>query len=160
MSHDQARAYVDQLSDSLALDFAKATLCGAIAQVAYVAIKQHSQNEVVDAACARLGVTQGSPTAKFCVGRRVHGLPLGLLVYAARVQYNHWEEGTPSRAVPRAVFAALLEHYAEDTAFDMAYVLDWPAPRPVAHYVLRHELRWLSYGEYVNDLRQAIEGAA
>lgn len=159
MSRDQGLDYMKELSCSLALDFAKATLCGSIAQVAYVALKQYSRNEDVDSACAALGVLQASSATKFCVGRRIHGIPLGLLVYAARVQYNHWEEGTPTSAVPKAVLEALYRHYSNDLTFDMAYVLDWPSPRPVAHYILRHELRWMSYGSYVNDLRQALESA-
>jgi len=160
MSREQALGYMKELSGSLALDFAKATLCGSIAQVAYVALKQYSRNEIVDDASAPLAVAQASGAAKFCVGRRVHGIPLGLLVYAARVQYNHWEEGTPTSAVPKAVLEALYRHYANDLSFDMAYVLDWPAPRPVAHYILRHELRWISYGDYINDMRQALNPVA
>ena len=157
MSQEQVVGYMKELSSSLGLDFAKATLCGSIAQVAYVALKQYSENEVVDDACAALAVAQASSTAKFCVGRRVLGIPVGLLVYTARVQYNHWEEGTPKSPVPKAVLDALHQHYANDPTFDMAYVLEWPSPRPVAHHILRHELSWMSYGDYINDMRQALK---
>jgi len=156
MNRAQAETYMHNLSLSLGLEVAKATLCGSIAQVAYMAISQFSQNVAVDHECAALSVTAGSKPVKFCVGRRVHGIPLGLLVYAARVQYNHWDEGRPSNPVPRAVFDALYRHYANDLLFDMAYVLDWPAPRPVAHYIVRHELRWLTYDDYVSDMTSAI----
>lgn len=156
MHNDQMVEYMKDLSSSFALDFAKATLCGSIAQVAYIALKQYSENEVIDDACVALAVAQASPAAKFCVGRRVHGIPLGLLIYATRVQYNHWEEGTPKSAVPKAVFNALHQHYANDPTFDMAYVLNWPSPRPVAHHIIRHELSWMSYGDYINDMQQAL----
>lgn len=148
--------YMERLSHSLALEFAKATLCGSIAQVAYMALRQYSGNTDVVADCLGFGVVPGSPTARFCVGRRVHGIPLGLLIYAARVQYNHWDEGTPSNPVPRAVFDALMRHYYNDVSFDLAYALDWPSPRPVAHYIVRHELRWLAYETYLVDLKDAL----
>ena len=156
MNQAQAKEYMRNLSLSLGFEVAKATLCGSIAQVAYMAINQFSHNVVVDRECAALSVTEGSKAAKFCVGRRVHGIPLGLLVYAARVQYNHWDEGMPSNPVPKAVFDALCRHYVTDLSFDLAYVLDWPAPRPVAHYVIRHELRWMTYDDYISDMRQVV----
>jgi hypothetical protein len=160
LNRSQAEEYMRDLTLSLGLEVAKATLCGSIAQVAYMAINQFSQKVAVDPECAALSVTAGSKAAKFCLGRRVHGIPLGLLVYAARVQYNHWDEGMPSNPVPRAVFDALYRHYANDLSFDLAYVLDWPAPRPVAHYVIRHELRWMAYNDYISDMRQALVQSA
>src|SRR5689334_15977098 len=77
MNREQALGYMQELSGSLALDFAKATLCGSIAQVAYMALKQYSTNDTIDDDCARFNVAQGSKVAKFCVGRRVHGIPVG-----------------------------------------------------------------------------------
>jgi hypothetical protein len=142
LNRAQAEQYMRALTESLGLEVAKATLCGSIAQVAYMAINHFSHNAAVDPKCGVFAVTQRSKAAKCCVGRHLHGIPLGLLIYAARVQYNHWDEGMPNNPVPRAVFDALYRHYANDLSFDLAYNLDWPAPRPVAHYVVRHELRW------------------
>jgi hypothetical protein len=35
--------------------------------------------------------------AKFCVGRQIGGMPVGLIIYAARNHYNHAGEGRLSR---------------------------------------------------------------
>ena len=158
MSREEALDFMSAKSTSLGLEFARATLCGSIAQVSYVALKQFSTNAEVSSG-HRFGVASGVSAAKFCVGRLVQGIPLGLLIYAARVQYNHWEEGTPKNKVPQAVFHALASHYSDDLMFDMAYDLDWPSPRPVAHYILRNELNWFEYDDYVKDLTQAIQGS-
>ncbi len=160
MNRDEAAGYMSDLSDSLALDFAKATLCGSVIQVANMAIEQYSHNETVDSASAGLSVSAKSRVRKFCVGRQVHGIPLGLLIYAARIQYNHRDEGVPKNPVPKAVFEALYQHYASDLTFDMAYALEWPSSRPVAHHILRHELRWMSYDDYITDMREALETSA
>ena len=144
LSRAQAESYMRAYGDSLALDFSKAMLAGAILQVAHKALEEFSTNDTVSPSAASLNVSLGSFHARFAVGREVHGIPTGLLVYAWRIQYNHFEEGRPKNPVARAVFDALLAHYYDDMTFDMAYELEWPAPRPVSHYILRHELRWFS----------------
>lgn len=160
MNRAEAEQYARLADRSLGLEFARATLCGSVTQVAYMAINQYSRNADIDDDCEALSVKQGSKATRFCIGRPVHGIPLGLLLYAARVQYNHWDEGKPTNPVALAVFSALYQHYANDLSFDLAYVLEWPAPRPVAHYIIRHELRWMSYADYITDMRQALGESA
>jgi len=156
LNRAEAKGYMHALDDSLALDTAKAVLAGSMLQIANKALQEHSANAVASAAARALGVSAGDACSRFAVGREIHGIPAGLLIYAGRVQYNHYEEGRPKHHVARAVFDALLKHYSEDLSFDMAYELEWPAPRPVAYYIVRHELRWLAYGGYETDMRNML----
>jgi hypothetical protein len=103
-----------------------------------------------------MGVSANSNLIRFAVGREVHGIPAGLLVYAGRIQYNHFEEGQPKNPVARGVFDMLLQHYYDDLTFDMAYELEWPAPRPVSHYIVRHELKWFKIAKYEADIRSML----
>lgn len=121
----------------------------------------YSRNQDVDNECgAALGVKPNTPTAKFCIGRRFHGIPVGLLVYAARVQYNHWDEGKLNKPVAEAIFDRLRRHYHNEPTFDMAYVWNFPQAKPVSHYILRYELRWMSYDGYLRDMREALKSVA
>ncbi len=151
-----SKAEVDQFTqvyaDFFALEFARATLAGSILQVAYVGLKRHSTNQAVTQACSSLGVSQASPLARLCVGREVHGIPIGLLIYAGRIQYNHWEDGEPSNPVAQSVMRQLYSAYSSDLTFDMAYDLEYPEPRPVSHYILRLELKWRHYEDYLRDM--------
>jgi hypothetical protein len=101
-------------------------------------------------------VKPASKIASFCVGRLVKNIPIGLLIYAGRTQYNHWEEGELVNTVARQVFVDLVASYKNDHDFDLGYVLDYPAPRPVAHYIIRLELGWRAYTEYVNDMNELL----
>ncbi|MCX4187118.1 hypothetical protein [Methylophaga sp. OBS4] len=86
MTHGQAQGFLKDEVDAMSLDTAKATLSGAIIQVACSGLNQHSTEIKIP---KELNITMDQTKAKFCVGRTVHGLPLGLVVYAARIQYNH-----------------------------------------------------------------------
>jgi hypothetical protein len=62
---------------------AMATLCGAVLQVAAKAIEVFSSNEDVPQHLL-LVVGDSNAARKFCVGREVRGLPIGLIIYAGR----------------------------------------------------------------------------
>lgn len=154
---DENKEWFERIKEIGTLDYAKAMLCGGIAQVAYVAIKEYSQNNSIDADDSKdFSISPKANVVKFCIGRRVHGIPLGLLVYAARIQYNHWEDGTPENPVAKAVFRKLYEHNRTNPMFDLAYMLNWPIHRPVTHYVIRGEMGWRSYDHYINDIREML----
>ena len=75
------------------LEFARAVLSGSILQIAYTGIKKYGHPMTISPRCQELNVKASTPGAAFCVGRLVRNIPLGLLIYAGRIQYNHWEEG-------------------------------------------------------------------
>ena len=94
------------------------------------------------------------------MGRLVHGIPAGLLIYAARVHHSHWDEAGLRNQVVVNVLNALRDHYRTDVSYDLAYAWQWPAPRPIAHQIVRHELEWFEYHEYLADLEAAFASGA
>ena len=151
--HGELAEYVERVQENKAHHFAKSIVCGTILQVAYVAIKQYSQNRIDAGECREFSVTPPSNAAKFCIGPSVQGIPMGLLVFAARNQFNHWEDGTPTNPVTKAVFDKLHQHYMTDPMSDLVYALNWPWFRPVTHFVVWDELQWRSYEIYVDSIR-------
>ena len=152
MTKAENEAFLRAHEGFFALEFARASLAGSILQIAYMGLKKHSQVRGVSAQCSSLGVTKGAPAKKFCLGRDVKGIPIGLMIYAGRVQYNHWEAGEPRNKVAQRVFRELVMAYYDNQHFDMAYVLDFAGPRPVSHYIIRLELGWHTYDNYLIDM--------
>lgn len=157
LTQEQAKNYLGAEIDSMSLDIAKSTLCGAIVQVAYSGIKQFSTITDVPKNCQEYNIYPNSAKAKFCVGRKVHDLPIGLIIYAARIQYNHWEDGTPSNPTAKSVFRHLLSVRLDDMWHDMVYELDWPIRRPVTNYVFELELKWNKYEDYISDMKEILK---
>lgn len=156
LTAEQALKFLEAESASMSLDFAKAIICGTIIQVAYTGIIQYSSNYIVPENCKDFGVSISSPKSRFCIGREVHGIPIGLIIYAARVQYNHWEEGYPTNPTAKAVFGLLNSVRFSDPWNDLVYQLDWPITRPVTHHIVRLELGWRTYEDYLADMTDMI----
>ena len=137
-------------------DIAKATICGAIVHMAYSGIRQYSKSGTIPRACTDLEIPAEDNSAKFYIGRKIHGIPMGLIVYAAQQQFSNWEEGTPSNQTAKSVFEHLRSVRKKDIWQDLIYELDWPAKRPVSHHVLLQELNWHAYEDYLADMQQAL----
>ncbi len=131
-----------------ALEFSRATLAGSILQIAYVAIKKFSSIKEINPQYRSFGVKDSHK--KFCIGREVDGIPIGLLIYAGRTQYIHWE--SLENETVNKIFQHLYEIHAHDNSFDMIYDLNYPEPRPVSHYFIRLELQWKTTDDYLNDM--------
>ncbi len=116
----------------------------------------HSINKSVTPLCKKFGIIPGKPFAKFCVGRTRFDIPIGLLIYSGRIQYNHWEEGEPSNKVAKNVFRHLLYAYYDNPMFDLAYELEYPGTRPVSHYIVQNELKWRTYNHYLEDMKAML----
>lgn len=157
MSKAENEAFLDAYTKFFDLEFARATLAGSLLQVAYNCLKQYSPG-IEDAALrTKFSIRNGTTAEKFCLGRQVHGVPIGLLIYAGRIQYNHWEDGQPSNSVANAVFQELVTAYYDDASFDLAYETSYPSPRPVSHYIVKLELKWATYDDYINDMRSLLK---
>jgi hypothetical protein len=50
----------------------------------------------------------------FCLGREVHGIPSGLLIYAVGIEYSHWDEAALMNPVAVRVLDAPKDHYRTD----------------------------------------------
>lgn len=82
--------------DFLTESFALATLCGSVLQIAAMGIQWFSINEEIpedlpEELKSLLTKSKGK-LAKFCIGRRVRTVPIGLVIYAGRNQYNHMDD--------------------------------------------------------------------
>src|SRR3990170_1309756 len=104
MTKEQNQEFLIAYEAHFALETARAALAGSILHIAYSALKQHPSGTTVMPQFTDLGVKGVNPPPIFCVGRLVRNIPIGLLIYAGRVQYNHWEEGEPNNPVARQVF--------------------------------------------------------
>ncbi|MBI3373739.1 MAG: hypothetical protein HY017_18605 [Betaproteobacteria bacterium] len=160
MAKKENEAFLKAYDAHFGLEFSRAALSGSILQIAYMGIKRFGQLTISSARCQELNVKASTPGSVFCVGRLVRNIPIGLLIYAGRIQYNHWEEGEPSNLIARQVFRELAISYSDDQDFDLGYVLDYLAPRPVSHYIVNLELGWRSYQTYLEDMISILPPAS
>lgn len=136
----------------------KATICGSILQIAFMGIKMFSLNKTVPPECAE--ILSGQPEAvKFCVGRLIRGLPLGLIIYAGRNQYNHMDEGKYHRLTEQifdrlATLKTNAGKEVKDPAFDLT--------NPNLSYELAANIlaiiRWENYDKYLTDMKNMLLG--
>jgi hypothetical protein len=138
--------------------FAMAALCGSILQLSAMAIQKYSKNTGVSAGLEDL-MAAGSKPAKFCMGRLERGIPIGLIIYAGRNQFNHFDDEQllePSKTI----FERLCEiesfenkgTFYRDPAFDLTNdrVVNFASN-------ITALLGWRSYDDYSNDMRVLLE---
>lgn len=141
------------------LKFSEAMFAGAILQIAYMAIRLYSQNRSIPANCAQLVPSSYKPAIPFCIGADRHGIPIGLIIYAARNQYNHWDDEEP-REVTKHVFHALSAAFNHNMLADLAFELSNPTINVYANEVLLTALGWRSYDTYRTEMRALLASAA
>lgn len=156
-----------------ATDVAREIIAGSILQLAYFAIDSfavfegksegalHFESEMNrllrESSNPRMKATFSLPE-KFCVGRNIGDLPLGMLVFAGRNQYNHYDEDRLN-VVNEVVFNALHQMWPEPgngRSFNL-----YEGKRFRSYSVLC-ALGWVAndagtgYGPYSQDLRQIL----
>jgi hypothetical protein len=118
----QLRRYIAHLNSRQAI-------CGAVLQIAYMGMKLYCvpglpPDNFKDAIPRS---KQAKETfLRFCRGRQVRGVPLGLVIYAGRNQYNHYDDPDLSRA-NQVVFQTLAANHGLPGAegiLDPAFNLD------------------------------------
>lgn len=143
----------------LAESFARSTLCGAVLQVAAKALECHSQNDIVPAEWSSV-IRPGEKVVRFCIGRQVRGVPLGLIIYAGRNQHIHFED-QDLREPNRTVFEwlATKHGYSSTRQFrDPAFDLQNEQVVSFASNVMDF-IGWQTYDAYFDDLRALVLGA-
>lgn len=132
--------------------FALDTLCGAVLQIACKAIEVYSQQSTVPLG---IMVKATNKHAKYCIGREVRSLPIGLVIYAARNQHIHFNEGfSLKEKINIDVFGALASNHgygATDPAFDLR--------NPRLHSYagnITALLEWRSFNDYMRDMREML----
>lgn len=152
---DEVTRYLRLAEKYFGYSFSEATLCGSILQVAFMGIFLFPKNSTIPVHCSDLVKCENQKAIPFCIGRLVNGIPIGLIVYAGRNQFNHWDAETFDPPTT-AVFRTLLKAHYDNPFFDMAYELNYPKRTIKANHLVRNELRWRTYDEYVADMRDLI----
>lgn len=148
--------YLEMAGKYFDLKFSEAMFAGAILQVAYTAIRLNSSNRSsIPASCSGLVSPSQKSVIPFCIGKERHGIPTGLIVYAARNQYNHWDDDQPHDVVNR-VFHALSTAFSDNMFMDMAFDLSNPTIKVYANEILLVALGWKSYDSYLDEMRSLL----
>jgi hypothetical protein len=136
----------------LAEKYALAALCGSLLQIASMGVRLYSKNEQIP---AELSGFVKAANASYCIGRRVREVPLGLVIFAGRNQYNHIDDNN-LREPNATVFEwlATKHGYGEnvrDPAFDLGAGLVWNYASNATSLI-----GWRDYDTYENDMRSLL----
>lgn len=142
--------------------FAMACLDGAILQIAYKGIERYSKNESCECVSNEIQerLRNGGKAIKFNIGREVHNIPLGLIVYAGRHQYNHYNENM--RSMNEVIFKELAANSATSILGESHEKEETSNPcfsiqrgQNLASNV-NAVLKWRSYQLYEKDMRDMM----
>lgn len=137
--------------------FAGSTLCGSILQFAYNGIKILSNNNSVPNDFKEI-IKPNSIPAKFCIGRIIDDIPLGLIVYAGRNQAMHYDE-SDLKEPSKTVFYKLANWYSP--TFNKWFVNSYYDlnDKNVIHYAenILYKLEWLDYALYEKDMIEMLK---
>ena len=139
------------MAEAFALD----TLCGAVLQVAGKALEMYGQNTIVP---QDLSSFIKAKYAKFCVGRSVRTVPLGLVIYAARNQHTHFDD-KDLREPSASIFNLLATAHGyggNELVVESAFDMDNPRLLSLASNVTSL-MGWRSYANYAKDMRALLE---
>jgi hypothetical protein len=136
------------------LTMSNATICGSIVQIAFMGIKSFSKNSIIPPIFDKYISASKNGRQIFCVGKEVSGLPTGIIIYAARNQYNHMDEGSLN-PLSTFVFKTLAEYQTggkyKNPAFDLANSM----LNNYSHNILAL-LEWNDYETYLADMKIMI----
>lgn len=153
--HDaEIKAALQAQRDYFAESFALATLCGSVLHVAAKGVEQFSTAAEIPPDWAP--VIKGGH-ARYCVGRQVYGVPIGLIILAGRNQHAHFGE-EPLRDPNVTIFRRLATFHtraSEPEYRDPAFDLDNKALVSFAHNITAL-LGWRSFEAYEKDLRSLV----
>lgn len=146
-----ARQYFD-------LKPSEATFAGAILQLAYMAVRLYSRNNTIPPDSLILVHPSQKTAVQFCIGPLRHGIRTGLIVFAARNQYNHWDEEEPHQPT-RKIFDALSVAFSDNMWADLAFELSNPTINIYSNEILLTALGWKTYDIYLTEV-SAMLGAS
>lgn len=139
-------AYDAALEEYLAQSFAQATLSGSVLQIAAKAIECYGSGSDIQSDFDKL-----SPKIKkFCVGRIIRGVPIGLIIYAGRNQHMHFNEES-LRPLTADIFKCLAKNHPYPKTVTIDPALDIQPKLSYASNVLAL-LGWRSYNDYERDM--------
>jgi hypothetical protein len=144
----------------LAESFALATLCGCLLQIAAKGIEWFSNNTDIPFDFGSV-IKPSSSAVPFCIGRRVRGVPVGLVIFAGRNQFAHLNE-RELREPNATIFERLavnhrqtqtMEGHFKDPAFDLqnGQLVNFAGN-------VTGLLGWRNHDAYATDMRQLLGG--
>lgn len=133
------------------LKLSEAMFAGAILQVAYMAIRLYSQNGTIPPDSMHLVQSSQKSAVKFCIGPLRYGIRTGLIVFAARNQYNHWDDEEP-RCPTKTIFDALSAAFYNNMWANLAFDLSNPTINVYANEILLTALGWTTYEKYLAEV--------
>ena len=137
------------------LKFSEATFSGAILQIAVTAIRLFSRNTAIPGSCQTFVKPANESVIPFCIGEHRHGVPVGVILYAGRNQYNHWDEEL--HPVTRHVFAQLARAHVTSPLSDLAFEITNPTITIYASEILLTAMQWPTYQAYEGALRDLLQ---
>jgi len=149
--------YLELAGKYFELKFSEAMFAGSILQVAYMAIRLFSSNTSIPSSCAALVKPSQKSAIPFCIGKERHAIPTGLIVYAGRNQYAHWDD-EHAHEVTENVFGGLSAAFYHNILSDLAFELSNPTINVYANEILLVALGWKSYDTYLAEMRSLLTG--
>jgi len=125
---------------------------GGILQIAFMAIKFYSSNKSIPSSCATLVEPKYKSAIPFCIGRECYGIPNGLIIYAGRNQFSHWDDEEPHK-VTRNVFDSLSAAFFDNMMADLAFEISNPAINVYANEILLTAMNWTTYDTYLHEMK-------
>ncbi len=155
---EKLKASLDAQRSFIAESFALATLCGGVLQIAAKAIECYPVAIALPDDWAELMSGKAYRSARsFCIGRRVHDVPIGLVIYAGRNQATHFNEGKLSD-VNTEIFRRLCAGnplLTEKGLLDPSFDLDGSSMTNFASNITAL-LGWRSFAAYDKDVRELL----
>jgi len=152
---ERARKFTEQAGQYFYLKFSEGTLAGAIVQVAATGIRLFSTNDTIPEDCSEYVPESAKSIAAYCIGKRMYGLPTGLILYAARNQYAHWEEDP--HKVTANVFRQLSFAFRDNLTYDLAFEIGNPSINIYANEILLGGLNWTTYERYRQEMEELFD---
>lgn len=141
--------------------FSMYVISGSILQIACKGIELYSDNTECNTTFEYLyegcKPKTKSKLVKFAIGRGVRNVPIGLIIYAGRNQYNHLEEQNGLKNILNTnIFKALATNHEYGDFLDPPFDLE---NESIISYSsnMRSLLGWNSYEMYVSDMKSLIE---
>jgi hypothetical protein len=137
--------------------FAKSALAGTILQFAYHGICLFSKNKIVPPNFNNI-IKPKSKAVKFCIGRLIDDIPVGLIIFAGRNQAMHFEDKY-LKEPSRTVFNKLANWYSPN--FNKWFINDYyDLNNPdIMHYAgnILYKLGWEGYVDYESDMLEMLQ---
>ncbi|HSW56000.1 MAG TPA: hypothetical protein VLH59_13005 [Ignavibacteriaceae bacterium] len=137
--------------------FARSTLAGTILQFAYNGINIFSKNNLANENFKNI-IKPNSRPAKFCIGRLIDDIPIGLIIYAGRNQAMHFDDKDINE-LNKSVFYKLANWYSptfKKWFVDSYYDLN---NDQIIHYAgnILYKLGWSAYIFYEQDMLEMLQ---